>query len=118
MGYLTTIVIHNDAMHSFKQDPKGFGEAILKGIEDANREHREADVGFKGYCNYITVHPSRHADDETVYVHTGNTLFQVNECCEDFQELARRDVKLAKDFIRRAQRILTWAKKSLTSKKV
>lgn len=109
MGYLTTIVIHNDALHSFKKDPANFAEAIFKGIDEANRDHKETDVGFQGYCNYITVHPSRHADDETVYVHTGNTVFQLNEYSEDFKTLAQRDVKLAKDFIRRAQRILTWA---------
>jgi hypothetical protein len=112
MGYLTTIVIHNDALHSFKKDPKTFGEAVFKAMEKANFEHKEASAPCQGYANYINAHPSRHADDETVYIHTG-TVFQLNEYSEDFKELAKRDVKLTKDLIRRSQRIITRAKKSL-----
>lgn len=114
MGYLTTIVIHNDAMGAFQKDPVKFGDAILKGINKANETHKEATIGFNGYCNYIAVHPSRHADDETVYLHSGNTVFQINEGCEDFKELALRKPLLTKNLIKRAQQILTWAKKSIS----
>jgi len=117
MGYLTTIVVHNDALHQFKKDPKAFAEAVFKAMEEANRTHKEASAPCGPYANYINSHPSRHADDETVYVHTGNMVFQLNANCEDFTTLAKRDEKLTKDLISRAQRIITWAKKSLVKSK-
>ena len=113
MGYLTTIVIHNDALHRFENNPEKFAKAIFDGIRNANREHKEVDVGFEGYCNYISIHPSRHADDDTVYVHTGNTVFNLNAWNTDFWSLAKQNPTCLKMFIKRAQGILTDAKKRL-----
>lgn len=113
MGYLTTITIHNDALHSFEKNPQKFGQAILDGIHQANDNRVETAIGFEGYCNYINIQPSRHADDETVYVHTGNTVFNLNPYNKDFQILAARNKDIAKSFIQRAQRLVTAAKKAL-----
>ncbi len=77
MGYLTTITVYNDAMGAFESDPKHFGERILEGISQANRAHKEVSVGFMGYGNYISIQPSRHADAHTVYLHSGNTVFNL-----------------------------------------
>jgi len=116
MGYLTTIVIHNDALHSFKEDPKAFAEAIFKGIDEANMTREETPVGFKGYCNYISVHPSRHADDETLYLHSGNSVSEINTYSKEFEKLIARNRDLANELIKRAQNILTWTKRNLSKK--
>lgn len=113
MGYLTTIVIHNDALGTFKSDPKAFAEAIFDGIQKANCYGKEFAVPFMSYSNYIAVHPSRHADDETVFLHSGNGVSTLNAYDKDFEELAASNPKLAKEFIKRAQRILTNAKRSI-----
>lgn len=110
MGYLTTIVIHNDALHEFEKDPKKFGEAVFECIRKANRSGKMEDIGFNGYCNYISAHPSRHADDETVYLHSGNTSFNLNPWNNDFKNLIKDNPNLLKSLIKRARDILKCAK--------
>lgn len=113
MGNLTTIVLHLDALHSFKKNPEEFGQAILDGIDKANDARKQVDMGFKSYGNYISVEPSRHADDETVFVHTGNTVFNLNPWNKDFQDLAAQNKSVLEKFIKRAQRIITCARQEL-----
>ena len=62
MGFITVVVLHNDAMGEFQADPKRFGETILKGIAQANMEYEEVAMPIGNHANYIHVHPSRHAD--------------------------------------------------------
>jgi hypothetical protein len=113
MGYLTTITIHNDALGTFKDYPKEFAEAIFEGIYEAERAQKQVSVPFKGYANYLDVFPSAHADDQHLYIHTGNTVFDLTAWCKQFKELVGRDPKIAKDFLRRAQLLLTESKKTL-----
>lgn len=113
MGFLTTITIKNDRLHEFEANPLEFAKTIFEGIVEANRLHKQ--VSLVG--NYIEIEPSRHADDETVYIHTGNTVFNLNSYNDDFKELAAWNPKLAKDFVKRAQRILTQSKKTFVNSK-
>lgn len=117
MGYLTTITIHNDALHSFEKDPEGFAKAIFEGIHEANRERKETSVGFKGYCNYISVQPSRHADDHTLYLHSGNCVSNLNPYNKDFESLTERMPDVAKSFIKRAENIIKMAKDKMKKNK-
>jgi hypothetical protein len=117
MGYLTTVTIHNDALHAFRENPEAFGKAILEGIDSASMNNREESVGFKGYCNYISVQAPRHADDQTVYVHSGNTVFNLNPYNKEFKELAERNPDVLKSFINTAQFFVTSAKKKLKQTK-
>ena len=104
MGNLTTIVIHNDAMGAFEKDPEGFGKAILKAVRDANHTHKRANAGFAGYANYITSFPSRHADDETLYFHTGNTVIELNEYSSNWTDLRTRLPDYAKELVTKAKK--------------
>jgi len=113
MGYLTTITIHNDALHEFEENPKKFAEAIFEGIHKANRTGKQESMGFNGYCNYIAVEPSRHADDSTVFLHHGNTVSNLNAYNQDFRGLAERLPEVAKSDLEIAQRIITESKKFL-----
>lgn len=100
MGYLTTITIYNDSLGKFEQDPKAFGEAILKGIYQAQDSQKEASMGG------IICQPPRHADDNTLYLHYGNTVTDLN--CREFQSLCSIRPDVAKTFVQVAKTILTW----------
>jgi hypothetical protein len=88
MGYLTTITLYNDALHKFEEHPKEFAETIFKGIEQANRKRAETSVPFHCYGNYISIQPSRHADDRTVYFHHGNGVLNVGDCSPEFEHMS------------------------------
>ena len=49
MGFLTTIVLHNDAMGAFKENPEAFGKAILAAMAMANLTHDSADAFIGSY---------------------------------------------------------------------
>jgi hypothetical protein len=87
MGYLTTITIHNDALGDFEKDPEKFAKAIFEGIRRADEENSSVTMGFGGYCNYITVHPPKHADDNHIYVHFGNGVEQISGYSTDWKKL-------------------------------
>ncbi len=115
MGYLTTIVVHNDALGTFEDHPKEFGDAIFEGISRAQtyRQVQSCPFPFGGYANYIHVHPSRHADDHTIYVHYGNGVFELNGYSKDYKQLclnnpdlAARMINVARAFVDEAERVL------------
>lgn len=110
MGFLTTVTLYNDALHVFKENPKEFAEALFDGIDLANRHHVSKSVSFKNHANYIDVQPSRHADDNTVYIHSGNSVFNLNPWNKDFEELINRDPDIALNFIKKAELIIKEAK--------
>ena len=112
MGYLTVIVIRNDALHAFKEDPKLFGESILEGVDRANMEHKQISVPFKGFCNYIDVEPSRHADHQAIFLHSGNCLTVVGQREPDWENLVKRSPNVAAKFHKTAAQIVKWAKES------
>lgn len=116
MGYLTTITIHNDALHTFEEHPEEFAKALFDGIHKANSARIATDVGFKGYCNYITIEPSRHADDDTVFVHHGNTVLNLNPWNQDFKELLSRP-SVAEGFLKSAEITLQCAREQLNKAK-
>jgi hypothetical protein len=117
MGYLTTITIHNDAFHVFEVNPLQFTAAIFKGIEEAEREHREVSVPCCNYANYISVQKPRHADDETIYLHTGNTVFDMHPWGEDFKELAKRSPDLMKKWLKKAKQLVKMGEEALKNQK-
>ncbi len=113
MGYLTQIVIHNDALHAFEKNPEAFGKAIFEGINNANRERKQVSVPFNSYCNYIDVEPSRHADHVVLFLASGNGMIAVGEYEKDWQDLVKRNPDLAKDYLDHVRRLLKGATKAL-----
>ncbi len=109
MGFLTTVTIKNDRLHEFNTDRAAFCNALFEAMNQANAEHSAVSV-----CGgYLTVQPSRHADDHTVFLHSGNTVFDLNGYGEAFEELMASNPKHARELIKRAQFILTTAKRRL-----
>lgn len=113
MGMLTVVVLHNDAMGAFQEDPKAFGEAILRGVDQANMNARQASVGFKNYANYIHVEPSRHADHNVLWISSGNCVHVIGSHEHDWDDLCKRNPECANSFHDKAKDLLKWAKKRL-----
>ncbi|MCK9434942.1 MAG: hypothetical protein M0R32_09020 [Candidatus Cloacimonetes bacterium] len=111
MGCLTTITLNNDALHCFKEHPEEFAKALFEGINQAEREQKEVDVGFYGYCNYITVQPTRHADIHTLYYHAGGMVQAIGQYEKSFSQWAKRDPKAVLAYLKGAEWILKDAKK-------
>lgn len=113
MGYLTEVVIYNDALHAFREDPKKFGEAVLDAIDKANRTNRQMTSLFGGYANYICAEPSRHADHHALFLHSGNCLTVIGSHETDWENIVKANPKLANSMIEDAKIILKMAKESI-----
>jgi hypothetical protein len=98
MGYLTVVVIHNDALDEFSEHPKEFGEAICNAIKVC--DHKPQSIPFGHSCGYLDVLPSRHADDHTIYVNCGNTVTEVLPYSKGFQKLIQRCPDFAKKLVK------------------
>lgn len=77
MGYITTISIYNDSVDQIEKNPKQFTEEVVKACSGVqiNRGRDYAAVG--NAANVLTLQKPRHADDTTLYMHSGNTLVDV-----------------------------------------
>jgi len=99
MGFLTTVTLHNDAMHQFKKHRLQFCKALFDGIDRADANHKAEDIGFRNYGGYLTAQHSRHADDHTIYVHSGNCVVNMNPWEEETKALAKRNPKFFKKLV-------------------
>lgn len=113
MGFLTTVIVRNDALHVFEDNPKGFGEAILEGINRANLEQAQVSVPFEGYANYIEVEPSRHADHHVVFLSMGNCVTAIGKWEKDWARLVKTNPEFAKRLVMEAETLIKEAKESL-----
>lgn len=77
MGYLTTVTIYNDSADQLRKNPKELAEALhnaCMGVQ-LNRGVNYECVG--NATNILTLQKPRHADDNTLYMHAGNTVVDV-----------------------------------------
>ena len=70
-------------------------------------------VPFESYANYISVQPSRHVDDKTIYLHSGNCVVNLSPWNKDFEELAKKNPKWVKESLDEAQSIIDDARERL-----
>lgn len=122
MGFLTHVTIYNDALDAFESDPEQFAKAIFEGIARANQTNKATDMPFSrkgggGYSGYLCVEPSRHADDHTVFVHSGNMVFNLNPWNNDFRDLLVRNPEYAASLVKTAQAVVDSAKDALKKAK-
>jgi len=111
MGSFITVTLNMDALHAFKEHPKEFAETVFDGINKASRACDQVDVGFHGYCNYITIQKPRHADNHALYYHAGGMVQAVGKYEESFCQWAKRDPKAVLAYLKGAEWILADAKK-------
>jgi hypothetical protein len=93
MGYLTTINLYNDSVHSLKdltpEEAKQFCNKVYAAVCESSIGN-PVTVSLKGHVNFMTVFPSRHADDHTIYVNMGNCLTEVIPWSDKFKEQAEK----------------------------
>lgn len=111
MGFLTTITFKNDALHEFQKDPKKLGEIVIDAM--SRQQPGSQTYAFNGYANYIEAQQTRHADAWALYLHSGNCVFNLNSFGKDFSELLVINLKVAKDFVKRANDILKDCKRRI-----
>lgn len=117
MGFITPVILRNDAMDAFRKDPKAFGEAILEGVDKANMENGQVDVPFKSYSNYISVEKSRHADHHALFLSMGNCVTVIGEYERDWERLLERNPEFANRLVKEAESILKFAKRKMKERK-
>lgn len=86
MGFLTTFTIYNDDADLILKHPKEFSETIHKAT--SSNESREYPLG--NHCNFITAQKTRHMDDNTIYVHMGNTVVEMNNYSKDTDRIMKQ----------------------------
>jgi len=111
MGILTPILIHYDALHLFGEDDGELSKKIYNAVEACSRYPQ--DIGHKGYCNYVTVHPSCHASADRVFVVSGGTMTELSTFMPDFQNLCKSHPDLINKIIASAKRTIRECEKEL-----
>ena len=118
MGFITPVILMNDAIHEFEKDPAAFGQAILDGIDKANWENGQVSVPFKSYANYISVEKSRHADHHVLFLSMGNCVNVIGPYEQDWEQMLDRNPEFAEKLIEEAESIIKFTKKKMKNKKI
>jgi hypothetical protein len=106
MGLLTTLTIRNSAIGTLKTDPGELAKQVLAGIEAAHNQCVSVEMPLGGHGDALVVQPPRHADDDTLFVNTGNSVLQLDPTSKEFQAFLKRNPKLAKEYVRRLNRLV------------
>jgi hypothetical protein len=75
MGFNTTVVVLNDALHQIENDPE-FGRNLARAIMRVSGRGGKMDVPAGNHCNAAEVIESHHAD-WMVYVRVGGNTGEV-----------------------------------------
>jgi hypothetical protein len=108
MGMNTVIMFRNDAYGEFEKNPEQTVKNILKAMNGRSDGH----YGVGSHANAMEVMKSKHSDTDVVYVHSGNTLVEMNAYSEDTEKL----MKKFPDFFNSMFETLKWTVKSLKEK--
>jgi len=83
MGCLTTLTIYNDNFGEIEKDPKKFVEEIQKAI----CHQKVTTIGLGSVAIVAKVQKTRHSDNNTIYVHAGNTMCEMNTYSSETENL-------------------------------
>ncbi|MBR9700645.1 hypothetical protein GOV11_02165 [Candidatus Woesearchaeota archaeon] len=83
MGYLTTFTIYNDGIDNILEESDEF----CKKLHDFGLLQKVESFGHGTHLNLVKVQKTRHADDHTMYVHMGNSLYEMNSWAHDCMNL-------------------------------
>jgi len=99
MGYLTTFTVYNDGIDQIENHPKEFGKKVCEAI----RKDVPHTFGVGNHANLVNVQKSRHADDFTIYVHSGNTVCEMNPYSEKTEDLMENHGEFFMNMIKRIE---------------
>lgn len=90
MGFLTTITIYNDGADQLTKHPKELAKKLKNACIGVQRNRGKDWDSLGDHGNLLTLQKPRHADDETIYFHSGNTV----KCIDDVIERTRNYSKI------------------------
>jgi hypothetical protein len=76
MGFLTPVLIRNDALDLIK-DPK-YSQKFCDDLFSACCERNPSTISIAGFCNPVEVLGCKHADEPRLIVVKGNTMVELN----------------------------------------
>ncbi len=103
MGYLTPILIRNDALQTIIENPKKFVDGIT------NKMHEGGTLSLGNHANPVEVFKTKHMDIPRVFIVNGNTMFEVKpnlENKESARDFYKKSFKIAKQIIKNCEREL------------
>ena len=77
MGYLTTITIYNDRCNELTRHPKELAEKLYNACSGVQLAIGRDYDSLGSQCDLLILQKPRHADDNTLYLHAGNTVVDV-----------------------------------------
>ena len=77
MGYITTFSIYNDGIENIKENPVEFANSSYECVVN-HVGNQPTSIQLGNFSNLIRVQPTRHADDATIYIHSGNCVTEFN----------------------------------------
>ena len=113
MGNLTPILISNDALHLFGEDDGELSKKIYNTICADSRYPQ--DVSHKGYCNYVTIHPSMHSSSDRLFMVSGGRMTELGSWTADFHKLCDSHPELMKQMLKVAKNKIKECEKELKS---
>lgn len=106
MGYNTIVMLRNDAWAQIRDN----ADQVIEGIGHAM--HGNGSVGAGNHTNAVEVMKTRHADDQMLYIHTGNSLFELSGYSPDLIAIAQRNKEM-REWVERAIMTAEWHIESL-----
>lgn len=89
MGYLTTFTVYNDGLSQLREHSDEFSEII----HHAGQQYESKEYALGYHCNLIKSQIPRHASENTIYVHLGNTVTEISSLNPDTEILAKSNPK-------------------------
>lgn len=113
MGSLTTFTVYNDGINLVKENAQDFADKIY----DAAVGHEVCDLPVGNFANLVRVQKCRHADDHTLYVHMGNSVFEMNPYSQETKKLLERNPEFFERVVKFLDREVKELKNILKEKK-
>jgi hypothetical protein len=89
MGFLTTLTFYNDGVDLLTEHAEDFSKRVHEVATGFTYSPVEIPLG--SFANFAKVQRSRHADDNTVYVHCGNTVCEMNCNSEETKRIMKQN---------------------------
>jgi hypothetical protein len=97
MGDLTTFTIYNDNCQEILDNPKEFAEKIYNACVN-NNSNKANEIIIGNNCQ-IKCQKPRHSHEETIYVHAGNTVCEINPTSQEMIKLINNNHNFFKEIL-------------------
>lgn len=125
MGWNTTVVVLNDALHNIEKD-RDFGKNLAAAIQRTVGTDRPIDVPAGNHCNAATVVETHHADFPVLVRVGGNMGKVVEDASEEIQrkheqaltraERAEKEIETLRKLLKGTLESLQFAHRELTER--